>query len=83
MNKTWRQLSLEVITKAFTEIRKENPGLKTSEIMKIISREYYPFGERAYFPYKAWLKAIRDYKRESERLDGMFDIQGPLFIEKV
>lgn len=83
MNKTWKQISFEVIAEAFEEIRKEKPELSAAEIMKVISRDHYPFGERDCFPYKAWLKAIRDYKQESERPDGIFKIEGPLFAEKV
>jgi hypothetical protein len=31
-------------------------------------RKAYPFGERAYWPYKAWLKAVKDWRADRERL---------------
>lgn len=34
-------------------------------------RESYPFGERKYWPYKAWLKAVNDYMSFRRRAAGV------------
>jgi hypothetical protein len=62
MTKSWGKKSTEVIDTNFARMKKEYPNLPDAEILKVINREYYPFGERAYFPYKAWCKALRNYK---------------------
>jgi hypothetical protein len=31
-------------------------------------REAYPWGDRAHHPYKAWLRAVKDWKRDRARL---------------
>lgn len=56
----------------------ENPGLDEAALRKKVS-EAYPFGERAMFPYKAWLKAVtavlgpseKKKKAEKEKLDAL------------
>lgn len=59
---TWRDDSNAVIHKAIAEIGTETPDI--DELFKRISKEYYPFGERAMWPYKAWLDAIQKCKAE-------------------
>ena len=48
---TWRKISADVIEKAIPIV--EQRATDTIEIFDIIRREYYPFGERKHFPYKA------------------------------
>lgn len=59
---TWREDSNAVIHKAIIELKEETPDI--DELFKRISREYYPFGERSMWPYKAWLSAIQKCKAE-------------------
>ena len=47
--------------KVIREVHATLPATATlDERMKAVD-EAYPFGERAYSPYKTWLKARRDY----------------------
>ena len=50
----WREISDEVII----SVMSENQDLKGKDLRKKI-REAYPFGERANWPYKMWLKRVR------------------------
>ena len=59
---SWRELSASVIEKAIPIV--EQRATDTIEIFDIIRREYYPFGERKMWPYKAWLSAIKQCKAE-------------------
>lgn len=57
---TWRQFSdatLEPIIEQAIAERWDEARLKTA------MRREYPFGERAHYPYKAWLAAQRDALR--------------------
>jgi len=62
-----------------------NSVIKSKGISKVSIKDIdkaYPFGERAYYPYKAWLKA-RKYmveklnltKAKEVKLDGLFDLK--------
>lgn len=57
---SWRDDANAVIHKAITELSAETPD--PDELFKRISKEYYPFGERAMWPYKIWLSAIANHK---------------------
>lgn len=85
MGKTWKEDACTVIVKAINEIGAETRTKEDIEMLfKHISREHYPFGERKYWPYKAWLSAIkqcreeyikREFPRPTEPIDyntGMF-----------
>jgi len=50
----WRDASDEVIM----AVIRENPDLNGKELRKKISKAY-PFGERAMWPYKVWLSAVK------------------------
>lgn len=71
---TWYEASLDVIRGVVAE----NPGLDEAALRKKVS-EAYPFGERAMFPYKAWLRAVttvlgpseKKRKAEKEKLDAI------------
>lgn len=39
------------------------PDADRATVDKMI-HDAYPFGEREFYPYKMWLKAVRDFKRE-------------------
>ena len=54
---SWREKSADVIKKAIPIV--EQRATDTIEIFDIIRREYYPFGVRQHFPYKAWLSEIK------------------------
>lgn len=61
MSETWRQRSIKVIQELLTE----NPEAQTNEKLFVkLTREAYPFHERKYFPYQAWLKAVRDTRQQ-------------------
>jgi len=83
MSKTWRQISAECIAEAYQEIRTAQPDLEPAQILQIISRDHYPFGERECYPYKAWLLAIKDYKVSLGLIQGKTKhgepIETPLF----
>lgn len=66
---TWGEVSLRVINEAFPEVKAANPDLSVEQLMKLISREYYPFGPRENWPYTAWLKAIKKYRAAAMRGD--------------
>lgn len=57
----WYDISRRAIDAAYKEVDADSPELSPAEILQIINADYYPFGERAYFPYKAWRKALKDY----------------------
>ena len=44
-------------------------------------RAAYPFGQRAYWPYKAWLRAQREYLARHVPKPRYFGPAGPLFGE--
>lgn len=86
---TWREISLKVIHERYTSIKEGQPQLRDEVILRMVSLHYYPFGERACWPYKAWLKALRDYKAARKvglvgALSGAKQISGdlPLFDEQ-
>jgi hypothetical protein len=51
---SWREKSAEVITRVLLETR----GQDEAAVKKALY-DAYPFGERAYHPYKIWLDEIR------------------------
>ena len=53
----WSEKSLAVIGRVHASL----PDDATFEQRKAAIKAAYPFGERDYWPYKAWLKARRDY----------------------
>lgn len=62
---TWRDDANDVIHKAIAEIGAETRcDADIDNLFKHISKEYYPFGERSMWPYKAWLSAIQKCKAE-------------------
>lgn len=48
------------------EVHASLPPDATLEHRKKALRDAYPFGERKYFPYKAWCKARRQYLAKYE-----------------
>lgn len=68
----WSRLAREAIDKAALGVPE---GATFTERKKIID-EAYPFGPRAYWPYKAWLKARRAYLAKH---DPKTPTPGPLF----
>jgi hypothetical protein len=53
-HKSWRDHARPIIA----EVIKNNHGKDKKELRKLINEEY-PFGERAYHPYKIWLSEIK------------------------
>jgi hypothetical protein len=51
----WRRESAKIINKIIVS----NPDLNLKELRKLIS-DAYPFGMRAYHPYKIWISEVRD-----------------------
>jgi hypothetical protein len=54
MAHTWRESARPIIQ----QVLKDNKGKSETEIKKAL-REAYPFGMRAYHPYKIWLDEIK------------------------
>lgn len=65
--KTWRQYSLEHIHERFTAIRAAQADTVSDvQVLRMVSIDHYPWGERRGWPYKAWLAAMRDYRKKLE-----------------
>lgn len=80
MKKSWKQQSFEVIDKIFNSITREQPHLSPAEVLRLVSLHYYPFGKRNNHPYKAWLGAMKDYKKRFGLIvPRKKDIKTPLF----
>lgn len=71
MRGTWGETALNVIHERYTSIKAAQPHLADDDVLRMVSLHYYPFGERAYWPYKAWLKAMKQYREQLAH--------GPLF----
>ena len=54
MARTWRDSAKPIIA----EVIKENAG-KTEKEIRAALRDAYPYGVRAYHPYKIWLDEIK------------------------
>jgi hypothetical protein len=52
---TWKEKSLDLISRIVLSM--PNAGL--NDVIKAVDAAY-PFGERKYYPYKAWLQAKRE-----------------------
>ncbi len=50
----WRDISLRVIAETIQRV-----GTDDLAALQVALREAYPFGERAYWPYKVWLREQR------------------------
>lgn len=63
---SWRDRAHAVIDENYREIReaheKFNRPITDAEILTIINRDNYPFGEREMLPYRAWCQAMREWK---------------------
>lgn len=61
--KTWKQHAASHIR----WVVQEHPtDMDEKELRKLIS-DNYPFGLRKYHPYKAWLKAVKEFFEERNR----------------
>lgn len=77
MSETWGEISKRVISKVI----EENPDVNY-QTFKFLLRQAYPFGERKYFPYKAWCKQQkhtlntlfpnRDGRMQRQPIEGLF-----------
>jgi len=52
---TWRDDSQAVIAR----VKRNNPHATTEELKKLLY-DAYPFGERKYWPYKVWCQCVRE-----------------------
>lgn len=52
---TWRQDSQNIIA----SVKRDNPNATTEELKKLLY-DAYPFGERKYWPYKVWCECVRE-----------------------
>jgi len=57
---------LEHAWQAIEDAHKEIPDDATLEQRRKAIKAAYPFGERKYFPYKAWLKVQKKYYRGTD-----------------
>lgn len=60
---TWYERSSAHIQATYDELKRERPDLNGGAILDLITRDYYPFGERKMFPYKAWLRAMTHWRQ--------------------
>ena len=58
----WRagESRYESARRIIEKVAADNPGVSEKELLRLI-RDAYPWGERRMHPYKAWLRARRDY----------------------
>jgi hypothetical protein len=54
MSQTWRSIARPIIAETIKKV-----GTGDEKVLKKALREAYPFGERAYYPYKVWLDEIK------------------------
>lgn len=54
MGKTWREECRPIIAKVLEETKGQD-----EKVVRKALRDAYPFGERAYHPYKIWLDEIK------------------------
>lgn len=71
---TWYERSMDFINC----MSDENPNLSKDDLEKLCRKEY-PFGARKYYPYKAFLKAVKDVfhpelKARKEKCPNTLDI---------
>jgi hypothetical protein len=73
----WRERARPVIARVIKEV-----GLDDMKALRKALRDAYPFGEKAYFPYKVWLDeiAIQTMQKRS-RGRSFVKGQGELFGE--
>jgi hypothetical protein len=57
-HRSWGDLADEILGPLFGAMA---PGTSESEIRRQV-REAYPFGERKYWPYKAWIARVRAWR---------------------
>jgi hypothetical protein len=74
MPKSWRDLARPIIAEAL----RENEGKDESEIKKAL-KEAYPFGQRAYHPYKIWLDEIKVQRKLGRKVSKPDENQKELF----
>lgn len=51
---SWRDEARPVVADVVRRV-----GLTDRKALRVALRDAYPFGERAYWPYKAWLAEVR------------------------
>jgi len=51
--KSWRDAAMAVIAR----VQRENPDARGDDLRKLL-KAAYPFGQRAYHPYKIWLDCV-------------------------
>lgn len=72
----WRSIARPLVAKCVREI-----GLSDRKALNKALRDAYPFGERAYHPYKVWLSEIKNQcggiRRSMKRSDhqDLFDAE--------
>jgi hypothetical protein len=60
---SWSTIARRHVDEAYREIKAEHPDMPDEQIMRKVSKEHYPFGERELWPYKAWLRAVKNYRQ--------------------
>jgi hypothetical protein len=66
----WSRIARDTIAKAAESV----PEGATAKERRAILNAAYPFGERAYWPYKAWLKAMKEHMAKYERPKSQADL---------
>ncbi len=69
----WRELARPIVEQVLAATEGEPPST-----VKFALQQAYPFGERKYFPYKAWLAEVKyqlaqRVKRETFDVGSLFD----------
>lgn len=54
MSTSWRSVARPIVTDVVRRV-----GLADRKALRKALREAYPFGERAHWPYKAWLAEVK------------------------
>ena len=66
MKSRWREIAATTIVTVITEC--DSDGITDRDTMKKRINAAYPFGERAYHPYRIWLDEMKQQLDRRERL---------------
>lgn len=78
--RTWRQKARPIVAEVLAATKGQS-----ERAIKAAIRDAYPFGEREYYPYKAWCEEVRwqrGLSRQKKRTDPEVDERQLLLIEE-
>ena len=67
MQKTWKEHAAAHIR----WVVQQHPGVTDEKELRKLISDNYPFGMRQYHPYKAWLKAVKEFFAQPPAVTGV------------